>query len=665
MKRYVGARAAACVVSLAVALIAGSVVPQAGAAEKPGSSTSVSASSVSADTLTVSQPDATGGVIVGVPSSFDRSDEAAAPFEVDVKQGSKTVRVAATRRTSGLALALVLDTSGSMRGEPLAAAKKAALQFIDALPADAQVSVSSFGATVKAGTPFGTDKAVARRTVLGLRAKGETAMRDAVVAAIDSLRPVTGRKAIVVLSDGADTASKTDRVATLTQVARAGIGVHPIILRSQGAAADAGGEDPAAELIAIAGATRGIAVNTPSAAELGSAFAQVAGIVGSPLTFTLPASVDPAVPFGVTVVRRFAAGSQQWTGSFGDVLVVSSEPAFVAPVETIPAAVAVAPAAAPAVVADPVQSGRGWLYLGTGSLLALVALGAWFVATMRPRRRLAAEFGVAHDPLLTSLSGAVENVAERLVKRHDSKGRLRNLLEGTGWSIDPGGFLAAVGLSTIAAALLLLGVAGLLWFMVALVVVPAIAYLVVRIAADRRRDLFESQFEGTLQLMSNSLRAGYGVNQAMDTVARESASPTSDEFLRALQEARLGQDQIVALRAMAQRVRSSDLDWVIDAIEVNREVGGSLMELFASVADTVRARARLARQVKALSAEGRLSAVVLVLLPFVMMGLLALINPNYIGALTGSDSGRVILLVAAGFMGIGVLWLKKIVKVTL
>ena len=664
MKQRIGARAAVGVVSLAVALMVGSVVPQAGAAEKPGSSISVTASSESGEALSVSQPDANRSVIVGVPSSFDRAEEAAAPFEVDVKQGSKTFRVAATRRTSALALALVLDTSGSMRGEPLAAAKKAALQFIDALPADAQVSVSSFGATVKTGTPFGTDKAVARRTVLALRARGETAMRDAVLAAVASLQPVAGRKAIVVLSDGADTVSKADRVAALAQVTQAGIGVHPIILGSLVAAADAAGEDPAAELAAIASATAGTAVRTPSTAELGSAFAQVAGIVGSPLAFTLPADVDPVVPFGVTVTRRFTAGPQQWTGGFGDVLVVSSDPAFVAPVESIPAA-GPAPAAAPAVVAEPLRSGRGWLYLGTGSLLGLVALGAWFIATMRPRRRLAAEYGVAHDPLLTSLSGAVENIAERLVKRHDSKGRLRNLLEGTGWSIDPGGFLAAVGLSTIAAALLLLGLAGLLWFLVALIVVPAVAYLVVRIAADRRRDLFESQFEGTLQLMSNSLRAGYGVNQAMDTVARESASPTSDEFLRALQEARLGQDQIVALRAMAQRVRSSDLDWVIDAIEVNREVGGSLMELFASVADTVRARARLARQVKALSAEGRLSAVVLVLLPFVMIGLLSLINPDYIGALTGSDSGRVILLVAAGFMGIGVLWLRKIVKVTL
>ncbi len=649
------------------AVLAGGFVRVA-AVPRPSTTTSVPGGPGSADSLTVAAPATDGVVIVGVPPSFDQVGEEAAPIDVDVIQGSAIVRVAVTRRSSPLAVALVLDTSGSMRGEPLKAAKAAALQFLGALPPDAQVSVSSFGATVRRGTAFSTDRLVAVQRIESLSARGETALRDAVLAAVASLEPFEGRRSIVVLSDGADTVSRLDRASALADVSRAGPSIYPIVLASPRAITDAGTEDPAAELSAFATATDGFVVRTTTPTDLKVAFARVAGVVGSPLVFTLQPPLDRSIPFSVLVTRRFTSGSRQWQGSFGDVsgVVVPTDPAFVAPARTTPSVTGPAAVPAPAEVAPvAVASDRGWLYLGIGSFLGLVALVAWFIATVRPRRKLAVEYGVASAPLLTTLSVAVEGVADRLVARHDERGRIRNLLEGTGWSIEPGAFLAAVMLSAAAAALLSLGLVGPLYCLLSLVLVLAVAYLVVRVAADRRRDRFQDQFEGTLQLMSNSLRAGYGVNQAMDTVSREAPSPTSDEFLRALQEARLGQDQIVALRSMAQRVRCADLDWVIDAIEVNREVGGSLTELFASVADTVRARGRLARQVKALSAEGRLSAVVLVVLPFVMMGLLALINPEYIGALTGSGTGRIFMAVAAALMAIGVLWLKKIVKVTL
>jgi tight adherence protein B len=618
-------------------------------------------------TLTVEQPDGRGGdplLVIGMPREFDRAADPDAPFSVTVTQDGVVVPVTSERRTSALSVALVIDTSGSMRGESIRAAKAAAEQFLTALPDDAEVSVSSFGATVSKASPFSADRAQAKRQIARFTARGETALRDAIVQAIGSLSGRTGRRALVVLSDGADTVSKASADSAFNTVKDSGIAVHAVVLQNAVAAADAGGVDPSAELAGLSSLSKGSLITSASPDKLGQAFDTIAGVVGSPVVATLPASIDPERLIDVVVTRKFAGGDQAWTASIGEPTPV------VAPSS---AAEASAPTTGK-ITPQPTKSiepkarsnnGGRWLILGAGAIFVSMLTAGWLLVMRQPKRHLAAEYGVERQSILSSVSGGIESGAERLVRRHDRSNRLRALLQGTGWSIQPGSFLAAVALSTIAASLLMLGFAGVLLAVVALLAVPLATYLIVRTVSNRRCKQFQEQFEGTLQLMANSLRAGYGVNQAMDTIARESAAPTSVEFYRALQEARLGQDLIVALREMAGRVRSDDLEWVIDAIEVNRDVGGNLSELFASVADTVRARGRLARQVKALSAEGRLSALILAALPFIVFGLLSVINPEYVGTLTEAGVGRWLMFGALAMMGIGVVWLKKIIRIEL
>lgn len=180
---------------------------------------------------------------------------------------------------------------------------------------------------------------------------------------------------------------------------------------------------------------------------------------------------------------------------------------------------------------------------------------------------------------------------------------------------------------------------------------------------SRRARAFEAQLPDILQLLAGSLRAGYGLLQAVDTVAREAEDPAAGELSRVLTEARLGGSVEAALEAMAERIGSEDFRWVVIAINIQRQVGGNLASLLETVAGTIRERGELRREVKTLSAEGRLSAVILVALPFLIALYTAIVNPGYLAVLTGSGGGRIAIVVAGLMMGLGIVWIRKVIRI--
>ena len=137
----------------------------------------------------------------------------------------------------------------------------------------------------------------------------------------------------------------------------------------------------------------------------------------------------------------------------------------------------------------------------------------------------------------------------------------------------------------------------------------------------RRLKAFKGQLADTLQLMAGSLSAGLSLLQSVDTVVREGTDPIAGEFRRAVVESRLGVEIEDALSGVADRMQSVDFEWVVMAIRIQREVGGNLSELLNKVAETIREREYLERQVKTLSAEGRLSVWILGGLPPGLHGL--------------------------------------------
>jgi tight adherence protein B len=200
---------------------------------------------------------------------------------------------------------------------------------------------------------------------------------------------------------------------------------------------------------------------------------------------------------------------------------------------------------------------------------------------------------------------------------------------------------------------------GLITFAVLLVVFV----FLINWAGNRERKRFEKQLPDTLTLLSTSLRAGYSLLQAIEAVASEAPDPTAREFSRAVAESRLGRSVPDALEGIVHRTQSKDFEWATMAIEIQREVGGNLAEVLQTVADTMLARNRLKGEIKALTAEGRISAVVLGSLPFALGIFLWFNNREYLQPLLDETMGRIAIVAGLVLMAGGILWLRKIVDI--
>ena len=250
---------------------------------------------------------------------------------------------------------------------------------------------------------------------------------------------------------------------------------------------------------------------------------------------------------------------------------------------------------------------------------------------------------------------AVEEALERYGKRAD----LATALSVADISMRPGEFVAVVAIVALVAGLVGLLLGGPL---VALVVATVICFGVpfyVRRKKSKRQAAFADQLPEVLQLVTTALRSGYGMTQALDSVADEAEEPARSEFAQVLAESRLGRDLSDGMRALAQRMESKDLEWVVSAIDINRETGGNLSEVLNTVSATIRERQRLARHVNTLTAEGRLAARILAVFPFLMALVQRLTNPDNFALLT-HGAGLVALVVAGVLMVLGGLWVRKI-----
>jgi len=265
---------------------------------------------------------------------------------------------------------------------------------------------------------------------------------------------------------------------------------------------------------------------------------------------------------------------------------------------------------------------------------------------------------------LAGAGAAAEAAVEKvLVKR----GRLAAgvaALERAGMSTTLPNFVLAVGLWTVVAAAggVLLG--GPLLGLLMVVLVPLGARLLVAFKAGRRQAAFADQLDDSLQLMASSLRAGHSLLRAVDAVSQDAVSPTAEEFSRIVNETRVGRDLSDSLDEVAARMGSDDFTWVAQAIAIHREVGGNLAEVLDAVGHTIRERNQIRRQVKALSAEGKLSAIVLGALPFVIVGFISMTNPGYLAKFTESVVGYGMLAAVVVLMLMGGFWLKKTVAIT-
>ena len=178
--------------------------------------------------------------------------------------------------------------------------------------------------------------------------------------------------------------------------------------------------------------------------------------------------------------------------------------------------------------------------------------------------------------------------------------------------------------------------------------------LYIGIRKNQRLKAFDSQLGDALNLMVNSLRAGYSTLQAMEVISHEMPEPISKEFGRVVLEIQLGVNFDTAMANLVRRMPSTDLDLVITAMSVQREVGGNLAEVLDAISFTIRERVRIKGEIKSLTAQGRATGVIITILPFVLVGFLSVINPEFIQPLFEDACGWImigtsILLIAIGY----------------
>ncbi len=179
----------------------------------------------------------------------------------------------------------------------------------------------------------------------------------------------------------------------------------------------------------------------------------------------------------------------------------------------------------------------------------------------------------------------------------------------------------------------------------------------------RRQKAFGDQLPDTLTLLAGTIRAGYAVSQGFESVSTEISEPMGRELRRVVTETRLGRSLEESLDAVAERMESDDFAWAVMAIRIQREVGGNLAELLSTVAETMTQRERLRREVSTLTAEGKMSAIIIGLLPPGLAVVMWVMNPAYISELFKPGLGYMLLGVAVLMMGIGFAWMKKTITI--
>lgn len=310
------------------------------------------------------------------------------------------------------------------------------------------------------------------------------------------------------------------------------------------------------------------------------------------------------------------------------------------------------------------------LFVGGG--LALMVGG--FLFRVREREKALAEildlpFGerdVRPDTVQEAYSPLVEGtigLAGKVVEQFDDKGDLRSALERARIPMRPGEYVITALGATLTIAALLYGLTGtVLIAAIGLIIGPFGAVSFVRYRIAKRKKAFEAALPDALTLIASSLSAGHTFLRAIQMMCEEAEPPMSEEFARVVAETRLGDPLVDALGRMAKRLEVRDLDWVVQAIRIQQTVGGRLADLFHTLADVIRARDEVKREVLVLTAEGRMSAYVLAGLVPVLFLLMRMVNPAYLVPLY-SGTGLFVLIGCGLSVVAGLFVILRMVKI--
>jgi tight adherence protein B len=197
------------------------------------------------------------------------------------------------------------------------------------------------------------------------------------------------------------------------------------------------------------------------------------------------------------------------------------------------------------------------------------------------------------------------------------------------------------------------------------IIAIAACFFWLQLYIKRRRAAFVDQLGDALVMMANALRAGFSFNQAMGLIGREMNPPISSEFTKTVMELQLGASTEVAMENMGRRMPSKDLNLVITAVLIQRQVGGNLSQILDTVAETLMERVRMKREIRALTAQGRLSGYVLVCLPFFFAIAMYMISPEFMQPMLTQTLGHILIGVGIFMDFVGLMVIRKLVNIEL
>ena len=545
---------------------------------------------------------------------------------------------------------LAVDRSRSMAGEPFADAIEAAEAFVAAKPPQDRIAVTAFATDAVLLTGFSTatiDAQGALRTASIDPVMGTT-LYDALVLSAGALASerYEGR-VIIAVTDGNETRSEASLSEAIAAANEAGATIYVVAIES-----DRFNPTP---LKKLAAATGGAYYGAASSSVLTEIYASIA----EELTRTWRLEYVTAGRPGETLSleARFPGGDTATTSvDVPGKAYVGSDPE---PSPFLPKAL--------------LSSWWGPFALGAAvALLVLVAAvfalasprGAWLKTRLAPHtaaEKLDVRRRQERDRL--AMAAGLFRVTEKTFGHLRVWKRLQSTIERADVPLRTVELVYIMGGSGLVVGLIAAVIGPpRLFVLAALVVGGLLPYGFVSYKARRRLRAFEAQLPDLLTTMAASLKAGHSFRQGIQAIVDEGQEPASKEFKRVLAETRLGRPMDGALAEMSNRVGSKNLDFVLTAVTIQRQVGGSLAGIFDMVAETVRNRHQFARKIKGLTAMGRASAYTLIALPFFVAGAITLLNSEYMRPLWHSSTGHKLLMIMFVMMGIGTLILRKIVS---
>jgi tight adherence protein B len=585
-------------------------------------------------------PNVTFSIVTDTPS--------ATPPKV-FENGTEITGAQAVNLGSTASVVLAIDRSRSMAGRSIADASAAADTFVAHKPVGDAIAVVAFGSHAIGLTGFSTstiDADGALRT-LSIDRRSGTALYDAITLSASQLqRRTLGGRVLVVLTDGKDVSSKASLEDAIAAAQKAGISVYPIAI--------AGPEYTPRPLEALARATGGTFYRAARTGGLTQVYAQIATQLARTWQISYLTSARPGdrLDLRVTVPGQGAAAR--------DVQVPAGPGGATAPsgpTRLLPKTFFTSPGGTVVVA----------LVFGALVLLGfLLILGAqksqWLKKRLQPHIASGDRVAKQRRERFTSFASIVR-ATERTLGNFKQFRWLSRLLDRADLPVRAAEFAYIIVGSGLALGLVVGVASGSVAGFFAAALFGSLAPLgFAQLKARGRLRAFDNQLADLLVTLAASMKAGHSFRQGIQSVVDEGLDPAAREFKRVLTDTQLGRPMEDSLAEMAERVGSKDFTFVITAVNIQRQVGGSLASLFDMVSEVVRQRQQFGRRIRSLTAMGRASAYVLVALPFFLAFVLTLINRKFMTPLFTTHIGHLLLFFGLLMMMVGSALLKKIVS---